>query len=48
MIELTVQANNSEELASFLEQELIHLIREGYTSGYNWDLDGEEEPSEVE
>ena len=46
MLELTVNANNAELLADFLEHKLIRLIREGYTSGYNWDLNGEEEPVE--
>ncbi|MCK5600379.1 hypothetical protein KAR91_00815 [Candidatus Pacearchaeota archaeon] len=46
MIELIVSAHNAEELANFLEYRLIQLIREGYLSGYNWTLEGEEEETE--
>ena len=48
MIELNVTAHNSEELANFLEYRLIQLIREGYLSGHNWSLDGEDEEPEGE
>ena len=48
MIELTVTARNVEDLTNFLEWRLIQLLREGYTSGYNWDIEGEEEEREEE